>query len=197
MRADWMDNPGAYDNEIHELRVQCKQCRDQLRDLARIHLEIDAPTRRIQPAEPELVGRMRKVCLHVKAIVGWEIGPEVEHVLAPEVRAAYHQMEAIWKLVPLSIRLEDMDGEWSSEARNGTLAIYDHPTPQSLILPTGRGGFRDGDTALVLIQLIVWLGQLVVGYGLALVYLGQILGAEGDLTSRVAAALNMGSEERM
>ena len=38
-------------------------------------------------------------------------------------------------------------------------------------------------------QLAVWLGRLGLGCGLAVAYLAQVLGAEGDVGSRVAAAL--------
>ena len=35
----------------------------------------------------------------------------------------------------------------------------------------------------------VWLGRLGLGHGLAVAYLAQVLGAEGDFEPRVAAAL--------
>ena len=83
-----------------------------------------------------------------------------------------------------------MDGGWwAGEARNGALATYDHPTPQSLILPAGRGGFGSGENGRSYTQHAVWLGRLGLGYGTALVYLAQVLGAEGDVESRVAVAL--------
>ena len=43
---------------------------------------------------------------------------------------------------------------------------------------------------MVYAQLIVWLGRLLVGYGLALVHLAHVLGADGDIMSRVTAVLN-------
>ena len=95
------------------------------------------PTRKMQSDEPDWIGRMRKICLHVRAIDGWEIGPGVEHVMATEVRAAYQQLDVVWKYVPATIRLEDLDREWADQARNGLLPLYDHPTPQSLMLPAG------------------------------------------------------------
>ena len=52
-----------------------------------------------------------------------------------------------------------------------SLAVYDHPTPQSLMLPSGQGGFRNGENSMVYAQLTVWLIPLVLGYGLALVHL--------------------------
>ena len=41
----------------------------------------------------------------------------------------------------------------------------------------------------------VWLGQLGLGYGLALTYLAQALGAEGDVASRVDMVMRKVSVE--
>ena len=80
------------------------------------------------------------------AMKGWEIGADVEQVMASELRAAYVQMAAVWKHLPEEYRLDTMDdGWWASEARNGMMATYDHPTPQSLLFVTGRGGFGPGE----------------------------------------------------
>ena len=194
MVADGMGSLGTGDSEVHNWRARCERCRDHLRELARIHLAVDAPTRKMQPDEPDWIGRMRKICLHVRAIDGCEMVAGVEHVMATEVRAAYQQMDSVWKHVPATIRLEDMDREWGDQARNGLLPVYDHPTPQSLMLPAGQGGFLNGENSMVYAQLTVWLGLLLVGYGLALVHLAQVLGADGDIMSRVTAVLNIRDE---
>ena len=195
MVAHWTDSQGTVDNEVQEHRARCERYRNQLRELARIHLEIDVPTRRMQLNEPDWVGRLRKVCLHVRAIDGWEMGAGVEHVMATEIRAAYRQMDALWQHVPATIRLEEMDGEWADEAKSGFLATYDHPTAQSLMLSAGYGGFRNGETSMSYRRLVVWLGRLGLGYGLALVHLAQVLGEEGDVMSRVAAVLSDFNEQ--
>ena len=175
---------------LHDLRARCERSRDLLGELARIHLAIDAPTRRMQADEENWIGRLRKICLHVLAIDGWEISAHVEHVMATELRAAYVQMDAVWKHVPVKFRPDEIGGGWwAEEARNGMLATYDHPTPQTLILPAGRGGFGNDENGMSYAQLAVWLGRLGLGYGLAVAYLAQVLGAEGDVESRVAAAL--------
>ena len=179
-----------------ELRARCERCRALLAALARIHLAIDAPTRRMQADEPDWIGRLRKICLHVRAIDGWEIGAGVEHVMATELRAAYEQMDAVWKHLPATIRLDEIDGGWwAEEARNGMLVTYDHPTPQSLMLPAGRGGFRNGENGMSYARLTVWLGHLGLGYGLALAHLSQMLGDEEDIMSRVTAVARMFAEE--
>ena len=184
------------DDGVHQLRARCERCRGLLGELARIHLMIDDPTRSMQADEPDWIGCLRKICLHVKAIDGWEIGAGVEHVMATELRAAFYQMDAVWKHVPAKLRLDEMgDGVWADEAKNGILATYDHPTPQSLMLPAGRGGFRDGETSRSYAQLAVWLGHLGIGYGLALVHLSQTLGVGEDITSRVTAAIHMFTQE--
>ena len=196
MTAGEMNNHGRGDDRVHEFRAQCERCLDVLGELARIHLAIDIPTRRMEVDEPDWIGRLRKICLHVRAINGWEIGADVEHVMATEIRAAYEQMDAVWKHVPATFRLDRIDGGWwAQEARNGMLATYDHPTPLSLMLSAGQGGFSNGENSMSYVQLTAWLVRLGLGYGLALVYLAQVLGFEGDVDSRVAAALHMIAEE--
>ena len=152
----------------------------------------------MQPDEPDWIGRLRKICLHVRAIDSWEIGVGVEHVLATELRAAYVQMDAVWKQLPATTRLDRMnDGWWAKEASNGILATYDHPTPGSLMLPAEHGGFRNGEDEMTYAQLAVWLGYLGLGYGLALTHLSQMLGGEREIMSRVTAILQMFAESRL
>ena len=196
MSAGGINNPGAGSEGIQKLRARCERCRDLLGELTRIHLEIDAPTRRMQADEPNWIARLRKICLHVMAINGWGIGADVEHVMATELRAAYEQMDAVWKRLPATFRLDEMDGGWwAEEARNGMLATYDHPTPQSLMLSPGRGGFSNGENSTSYAQLALWLSYLGLGYGLALDYLAQVLGIEEAITSRVTAVLSKFAEE--
>ena len=192
MVDDGTNRQGTGADGVHELRARCERCHGLLGELVRIHFAIDAPTRRMQPDEPDWIGRLRKVCLHVMAIGGWEIGADIEHVVATELRAAYEQMDAVWKHVPGTFRLDEMgSGGWADEARNGMLATYDHPTPQSLMLPAGRGGFSNSENSMSYARLALWLCHLGLGYGLALTYLAQVLGTEADVTSRVTTALHM------
>ena len=196
MVASGTGSSGTGDEGVDELRARCERCLGQLGELTRIHLTIDAPTRRTGAGEPDWIFRLRKVCLHVMAINGWEICADVEHVMATELRAAYRQMDAVWKRVPEKFRLEKMGrGPWADEARKGLLATYDHPTPQSLMFPAGAGGFGNGEDWRSYAQLAVWLCGLGLGYGLALGYLADVLGAEEDVVSRVTVALRMAIEE--
>ena len=189
------NSQGTDDEGDHEMHAWCERCRSLLGELARIHLAVDASTRRMQPDEPDWIARLRKICLHVRAIDGWEVSAGVEQVMATELRAAYVQMDAVWKQLPATTRLDRIDsGWWDKEASNGTLATYDHPTPQSLMLPAEHGGFRNGEDEMTYIQLAVWLGYLGVGYGLALTHLSQILGGEGDSISQVTKVLEMFGE---
>ena len=178
----------AYEG-IAELRARCERCLDVLGEFVRIHMEVDTPTRAMRADESDWIGRPRKVRLHVFALNGWEFSAGVEHVMATELRAAYEQMDTVWKCVPEKFKLEEInDGWWAKEATNGMLATYDHPTPQSLLLPAGHGGFRNGEDRMSYARLAVWLGHLGLGYGLALTYLAEVLDAEGNITSRVMAA---------
>ena len=183
------------DEGADELSARCERCVGMLDELSRIHLEIDAPARKIEEDEPAWILRLRKVCLHVLAMKGWEIGADIEQVMASELRASYVQIGAVWGHLPKEYRLEEMDGGWwANEARSGVLATYDHPTPQSLLLPAGRGGFGSSEDGRGYAQLALWLGQLGLGYGFALAYLAQVLGAEADVASRVAEAMHGISE---
>ena len=196
MIAAGMNSQGTGDDWGHDLRARCERWRGLLGELARIHLEIDAPTRRMQADEPDWIGRLRTICLHVRAIDGWEIGAGVEHVMATELRAAYEQMDAVWKHLPATVRLDRMDGGWwAEEARNGMLATYDHPTPQSSMLPARRGGFRNSENGMRYAQLAVWLCGLGVGYALALVHLSQTLGGEEGTIYRVTEVMRMFAEK--
>ncbi len=177
------------DDGITELRTRCGRFRDLLAELVNIHLEVDAPTRDMKANEQNWIGRLRKICLHVLAINRWEIGVGVEHVMAPEVRAAYDQMSIVWKDLSASLRLEEIDDLWAKEASRGMLATYDHPTPQNLMISAGHGGFSTGESGFVYAQLVLWLDGLVIGYGLALVHLSQVLGSDEDIEPRVISVL--------
>ena len=190
MIASGVRSSETSDDGFDELRARCERCIGLLDEISRIHLEIDTPTRKMQADEPDWIYRLRKVCLHVMAIKGWNIGPDVEQVMASELRAAYEQVGAVWKDLPKEFRLEEMDGDWwAKEAKNGVLATYDHPTPQMLLLPAGRGGLSGSEHGRSFAQLAVWLGGLGLGYGIALAYLAQVLGSGRDVETRVAEAL--------
>ena len=196
MERETTEKAGPGIGGVGELRARCERCLAALGELARIHLEVDAPTREIRAGEPDWVYRLRKVCLHVRASGGWEIGVDIEHVLAAELRAAYEQMDAVWKILPEDYRLEGLSAAlWADEARNGTLATYDHPTPQNLLLRAGRGGFGEGEQAGAYAQVAVWLGGLGIGYGLALAYLAEVLDADRAVVSRLTTAVGAFAEQ--
>lgn len=169
-----------------EMRAECESYRQALRELARIHVKIDAPRRMIGEGEPDWIGRLRKICLHAVAITEWEIEVDVEHVMAPELRAAYEQMAFVWQSLPAEYRMTEFDGDWwANEAKSGMLATYDHPTGMSLTRSAGWGGFGDRDLRSD-IQLACWLGRLGFGYGQALVYLAQVLEVPEDIESQIS-----------
>ena len=171
-------------------RQVCEGQRDMLREVTRIHLEIDAPDRGLGADEPDWILRLRKVCFHSLAITMWEISVDIVHVMATELRAAYVQMDAIWKYVPEECRIDPMyDSWWADEARAGLLAKYDHPTPTGLLLPTANGGLGEAEHPASYISLALWLGRLGLGYGIALSQLAKILGRETDVDSRLEAAM--------
>ena len=175
---------------IEVQRGRCKKYRDVLRNLARIHMEIDAPGRRVRADEPDWVFRLRKVCLHTVAITKCEVDVDGMHVMTTELRAAYEQMDAVWKCLPDEFRFDEDGSWWANEARDGLLATYDHPTPLSLAFPLVAGGFGDAEAPASYLQLALWSGRLGCGYRLALAYLARVLGTEGDIDSRLVAVLS-------
>jgi len=187
------DGPRKTTESAEQVRADCERSRDLLRELTRIHLSIDEPARSIGADEPDWICRLRKICLHVRAIDTWEIDADIAHVMAPELRAAYVQMDAVWKSVPRKFKLHEVDSDWwLKEARDGLLATYDHPTPFGLaLLQEGRGGFRSGEAGESYGRLTVWLGFLGLGYVFALTYLAVVLSVEGEAITRLRAAVRM------
>ena len=173
---------------IEVQRARCEEFRDVLRELARIHIDIDAPKRRIKSDDPDWVFRLRKVCLHAVAITRCEVSTDGTHLIATELRAAYEQMSAVWKRVPDEFRFTVHGGWWSSEARKA-LAAYSHPTMMSLVLSLASGGFAEAEDPRSYLQLAIWLGRLGCAYGLVLPHLARVLGAEGDIDARVNAVI--------
>ncbi len=195
-------NAGATAEVEEQLRAECKRNRDKLRELSRIHLSIDEPSRSIGMDESDWIGRLRKICLHARAIDGREIDDiDIVHVMAPELRAAYVQMDAVWRRIPPEFKrkhgLDIIDSDyWANEARSGMLATYDHPTPLALaLLQAGRGNLLSGKAWQSYTQLAIWLGYLGLGYGGALVYLAEVLGVGGEVVTRLAAAMMQGLDE--
>ena len=169
-------------------RARCEQHREMLHDLVRIHIDIDTPKRRVESDEPNWILRLRKVCLHAMGISKCEVSADGMHVMATELRAAYEQMDAVWKCLPDEFRIEEDKNWWSVEAKN-KLAEFNHPTPASLGLPLATGGFGDTEAPESYLTLTVWLGRLGCGYGLALAYLARVLEAKGNFDSRIRSVL--------
>ena len=127
---------------IEVQRARCEEYRDALRNLARVHIEIDAPKRRVRTDDPDWVFRLRKVCLHSVAITKCAVNIDGVHVMTTELRAAYEQMDAVWKCLPDEFRFDEDGSWWANEAKNG-LAEYNHPTTLGLALSVAGGGFAD------------------------------------------------------
>ncbi|MCQ3805313.1 MAG: hypothetical protein KTV45_14655 [Acidimicrobiia bacterium] len=131
--------------------------RQPVGELARIHLTVDIPTRVMQTSEPDWVGRLRRVLFHVRAVNYWEVTIDAAHVIAPEIRVAYEQLDAMWEHLPKEQCPTQIDFDWwGKEASDDVLAAYTHPTPARLALPTESGGLSEGRTDLVFLQLIEW-----------------------------------------
>ena len=115
-------------------RALCERHRDGLRNLTKIHIEIDAPWRMPEADELDWVFRLCKVSLHAVAIAKCEVSADGLHVMTTELRAAYEQMDVIWKCLTEDFRFDKDGSWWANEAKNG-LAAYNHPTMTSLAFP--------------------------------------------------------------
>ena len=175
--------------ESIDVQRECEMGLGLLRNLTQIHVDIDAPSRKVGPEEPDWILRLRKVCLHALAMVKCEISVDGVHVMATELRVAYEQMDAVYKCLPDEYRFE-ADRNWWTDEANGGLATYDHPSMFGLIMPLADGGFSNAKAPESYLQLSVWIGRFGGGYGLALSYLAQVLGTGGDIDSRLRAALS-------
>ena len=171
--------------------VRCNKAREVLRNLARLHVDIDAPRRSVGAEEPDWVLRLRKVCYHTVAATDPEFGVTVDgaHIMTTELRAAYEQMDTVWKCLPDEFRFEQDRNWWSREARDG-LAAYNHPTPLRLALPFRSGGFGESEEPASYLQLALWLGPLACAYAFALDHLARTLGTGGTIDSRLIAILS-------
>lgn len=185
-----------------EPRAEAERELNKLRELTRIHQSIGELSCSTGANDPDWMYRLSKIWLHARAIDGWEIDDiDIAHVMAPELRAAYVQMDAVWKCIPPEFKrkygLDAMDCDyWDNEQSNGILATYDHPTPFNLIIgPTAIGDFHSGDPDKSYLQLAIWLGFLGLGYGFALAYLAEMLGVGGEVVSRLEAVMMQGIDE--
>ena len=161
--------------DLRDAQGWSEEQRDALLELAQVHtVLVDRASRMPGPDEPEWVLRLRKVCLHVVAIVKCPTDLDGVHAMGPDLRAAYEQMGAVWKHLPAEFRFEEDRTWWSHEARNG-LAGYCHPTIIGLTLPVASGGFADMESPAPYLMITRWLGRLACGYALALAYLARFL----------------------
>ena len=190
---------------VERLRSGCEQCIECLKELIRVHFEMDPYDRAICADDEEIVYRLRKVLLHVKAIAGWQLDTMVMHVLAPEIRTADEQIDLVWKKLPreeLSEYLSD-NGKSVVGGRDKTfksgkavLSSYIHPTPQRLLLGKELGGLGKPDEVRCFIDLFMLLTGLVFRYGVSLGFMSRLLsgGKEGSIAAVMSKATEaMGS----
>lgn len=166
------------------LYLACGQCIECLGKLRNIHLEIDPPTRTIAPNDPEYVYHMRKVLLHVEAIVGWQLDMTAVHVMAPEMRAAIEQVDIIWGKAVHEMDLEGLNEPAKLLAQGNKrnrefLSSYVHPTPQRLLTSWECGGLGPAGERCYAPMAVV-LVDLVFRHAILLAYLAQLLGSDKE-----------------
>ena len=174
--------------DVESARELCDVYRATLRELTQLHFSIDPLLREINPdEEPDLACRLRKVGFHTLMIVRWKFaGAEEIHIIASELRAAFTQMDVIWRSLPKNSKLEGLNNWWARQTRSELLATYDHPTPLSLALPPAHGGLEGDADPKSYLQLAYWLGYLGLGYAHAIESLAKVLDASENVESRLA-----------
>ena len=194
-----MNSVQTREEAVDRLRSGCEQCITCLKQLTSVHFEMDPYDRAICADDEEIVYRLRKVLLHVKAIAGWQLDTEVTHVLAPEFRTADDQIDLVWKKLPrveLSEYLSDngksVVGGRDKSFKSGKeiLSSYIHPTPQRLRLGKEWGGLGKPDEVRCFVNLFMLLNRLVFRYGVSLGFMSQILsdGKEGSIAAVMSKA---------
>ncbi len=177
---------------IEAAHTLCEMQRGVLAKLFDIHRDI--LSRGTAAGQRYWVHRLEKVGCHAIAIAKQEVDRDAAHVIATEVRAAYVQLAEIWDGIPREIRIDAIESRWwSDEARNGVLAQYDHPSSFSLIWSAERGGLSNGDDRVLYLQLGLWIGHLVLGYGCGIAYLAQVMNV--DVEQRLAAVIAEASSD--
>ena len=171
------------------LHCACEQCVECLRDLVRIHLDIDPPANVVAPIAPRCMYGLRKVLLHINATISWKLDMSVMHVIAPELRAASEQIDGFWEEACRAMELEDPNGLVGAEAQ-GTRALakmrqelvssFVHPTPQRLLLPSEQGGLAPASDARYYSTLLGLLDELAFRYAISIAYLSQLLRADKE-----------------
>ena len=167
----------------------CKRCIELLRELFSLHLEMDPHDRQLSGAEDEVVLRMRKIALHVRAVLDCEIDGVAMHILAPEIRAANEQIrktregKAERYLLELKgpdiskVRQEVRDSEkWIRRS----LSPYVHPTSMRLGLPQAQGSLTSANERWYFFQMFSLLFHLASDYALTLTYFCHVIGQRRD-----------------
>ena len=187
---------------VDRLRSGCEQCISNLKELILVQFEMDPPDREIRQDDEEIVYRLRKVLLHIKAITSWQLDTEIMHVLAPEFRTADEQIDMIRKKLPKEQLIDYLgdDGksvvggrDQLSKLEKENLSSYIHPTPQRLILGKESGGLGRPEEVRYFVTLFTLLVSLVFRYGITLGFLSQTLGVRKE--GAIASVLMMSTKE--
>ncbi len=173
--------PGGSPNGCHGCARRGGRAHGQTRSRDRRRGAVGGRTRLDRPLAEDVPSRA--------ALGGGAIGAGAEHVIATELRAAFERVNTIWRHVPPKFRLDEREeGAGAEEERNGMLATYDPPVPQSLVLPARarRLGQRREQHDLCTARRATGPPR---ARGRARSTLAQVLGIEADVEARVVAAL--------
>ena len=181
-------------NSRHEaeeiLYSTCKLFLGHLSELNTIHLSMDYPRRKVANSEPESILRLRKVFFHVQAIISWPVDTDILHVMGPDIRAAREQLKHV---VDDKTHERHNNSNLTKRLKNpgsaaDELSNFSHPNAVLLLQSQDVGGLGNSDPILCLLKLYIWLGVMVVEYGLGLGFVAELL--DGSKQPDILAVIN-------
>ena len=182
-------------SELRSIHDACVRTQVRLQALSRLNEELDEAYRSKFESASTVRLRLGKAHSHIQAASSWEIGPDVLHVLSPDIRAATRILRPV---VAEFLASEEKASELNRihselRSRHAKLEQFAHPTPFVLTLSRDVGGFDEPVWRLYLAKVYLSLGGILAEYGTAL---GSFAAeVDGERVSEIVALLNEASSE--
>ncbi|MCY3615644.1 MAG: hypothetical protein OXH03_11225 [Bacteroidetes bacterium] len=180
---------------LRSIHDACTRTRVRLQTLSRVNQELDVAY--CSKFESESTARLRlgKAHAHIQAACRWEIGPDVLHVLSPDIRAATRILR------PVVTEFLASEGEANElnrihaelRSRYAKLEQFAHPTPFVLTLSRDVGGFDEPVWRLYLAKVHLSLCGILAEYGTALASFAE--GIDDEKVCEIIALLNEANSE--
>ncbi|MDE2828417.1 MAG: hypothetical protein OXL40_14140 [Bacteroidota bacterium] len=155
---------------LRSIHDACVRTQVRLQTLSRVNEELDVAYCSKFESVSTVRLRLGKAHAHIQAACRWEIGPDVLHVLSPDIRAATRILR------PIVAEFLAREGEANElnrihqqlRSRHTKLEQFAHPTPFVLTLSRDAGGFDEPVWWLYLAKVHLSLCGILAEYGTAL-----------------------------